>query len=388
MFEGLERNIFDEIMVSFKERYGVAKKFQFPPEQMRLLALSYKEAMQKRGVRIMDNPYQQLQHAIFEVFASWDSEQARIYRRQMHLSDEWGTAVIVQAMVFGNLLEHSGSGVIFTRDPKGSSQDVDLNGDFIFCVQGDDIVSGLVETFPISEKQRMADRRESPLSLEARYPEIYAELVRMRNAGLRKGIQTTRKSNSPSKTHEKRIYICRRGTWQRETGKVRLRDSASWTSLSRDGHRVKRRALTAGGVLEKKSSTSGKEPGKALILIVPTRSPTMSGIIPEGGRHLTARGGAPPCGRDDTSSGKVGVVGFNRLRCTSRRGTASSTGRPSGAGTSSASTAGAGPSMRAATPSRPTNPSRSFSKPEPSALPPYRNRLWCTYTARSPNRFV
>ena len=172
MFQGIDRNIFDEIMKSHKSRYAVAKKFQFTPEQMKQLALSYKEAIVKRGIRILDNPYQQLQHAILDVFASWNSEQARIYRHQMHLSDEWGTAVIVQAMVFGNLNEHSGSGVIFTRDPKGSSQDVAINGDFIFCVQGDDIVSGLVETFPISEKQKIAEKRESMISLETKFPEI------------------------------------------------------------------------------------------------------------------------------------------------------------------------------------------------------------------------
>ena len=97
-------------MKSYKSRYAVAKKFQFNPEQMKKLALSYKEAIVKRGIRILDNPYRQLQHAILDVFASWNSEQARIYRHQMHLSDEWGTAVIVQAMVFGNLNEHSGSG--------------------------------------------------------------------------------------------------------------------------------------------------------------------------------------------------------------------------------------------------------------------------------------
>ncbi len=162
MFQGLERNIFDEIMIRYKNRYAVAKKFQFTPEQMQQLALSYKEAVVKRGIRILDNPYQQLQHAILDVFASWHSEQARIYRHQMHLSDEWGTAVIVQAMVFGNLNEHSGSGVIFTRDPKGSSQDVAINGDFIFRVQGEDIVSGLVETFPISEKQRTLGEKGFP----------------------------------------------------------------------------------------------------------------------------------------------------------------------------------------------------------------------------------
>ena len=133
----------------------VTKKIQFKPEQMRQIAISYKEAMEKKGIEIIDDPSEQLQHAILQVFASWYSDQARIYRHQMHISDEWGTAVIVQSMVFGNLNENSGSGVIFTRDPRGSSQNVAIYGDFIFGVQGDDIVSGLVETFPISEKQRI-----------------------------------------------------------------------------------------------------------------------------------------------------------------------------------------------------------------------------------------
>src|SRR4030065_2605192 len=95
----------------------------------------------------------------------------------MHLSDKWGTAVIVQTMVFGNLNELSGSGVIFTREPKSASSVVSVYGDFIFGVQGDDIVSGLVETYPISEKQRMKERRDSEISLEGKFPEIYAELI-------------------------------------------------------------------------------------------------------------------------------------------------------------------------------------------------------------------
>ena len=146
---------------------------------MKQIALSYKKGIMDNGIVLKDKPLEQLRHAILQVFDSWYSEQAEIYRHQMHLSDKWGTAVIVQAMVFGNLNEHSGSGVIFTREPKSSSSDVTLYGDFIFGVQGDDIVSGLVETYPISERQRIAERRYSEISLEAKFPEIYAELVRI-----------------------------------------------------------------------------------------------------------------------------------------------------------------------------------------------------------------
>ena len=85
---------------------------------MKQIALAYRSAMEDRGIEVARSPEEQLRESILRVFASWDSEQARIYRRQMHLSDEWGTAVIVQTMIFGNLNDQSGSGVVFTVIPK------------------------------------------------------------------------------------------------------------------------------------------------------------------------------------------------------------------------------------------------------------------------------
>ena len=223
MFHDVERNIFDEIMSSYKQRYSVTKKIQFKPEQMKQIAISYRKAMEKKGIEIIDDPTEQLQHAILQVFASWYSEQAQIYRHQMHLSDEWGTAVIVQSMVFGNLNENSGSGVIFTRDPKGSSQNVAIYGDFIFGVQGDDIVSGLVETFPISEKQRISEKRESAISLETKFPEIYNELVRLAEVLVyEKGFNHQEIEFTFEDAERKGLHILQtRDMVQREAGKVR-----------------------------------------------------------------------------------------------------------------------------------------------------------------------
>ncbi len=170
MFHGLDRDFFDSIMDTYKGNYRITRKIQFNVDQMKQIALSYKKAMEDRGIKVVHSPEEQLREAILRVFASWDSEQARIYRRQMNLSDEWGTAVIVQTMVFGNLNDQSGSGVVFTRNPKGLSPEVTLYGDFIFGVQGDDIVSGLVETYPISEKQRVIEKRQSDISLESKFP--------------------------------------------------------------------------------------------------------------------------------------------------------------------------------------------------------------------------
>ncbi|MHB9099398.1 MAG: PEP/pyruvate-binding domain-containing protein, partial [Syntrophales bacterium] len=320
MFQGLERNIFDEVMITYKKRYGVLKKIQFDPEQMRQLALSYKEAMQTRGIRIMDNPYQQLQHAITEVFASWNSEQARIYRHQMHLSDEWGTAVIVQAMVFGNLHKNSGSGVIFTRDPKGSSQDVAIYGDFIFGVQGDDIVSGLVETFPISEKQRIAERRGDIISLETNFPEIYNELVRIAEFLVyEKGFSHQEIEFTFEDATKKGLYILQtRDMVQREQGKVRtfVGDRELEHSFLGMGIGVSGGALSGRAVYSEKEIEQfrEKEPETPLILIRPDTVPDDVGIILKVDGILTARGGGTSHAAVTIPQlNKVGVVGFNKL---------------------------------------------------------------------------
>ena len=320
MFQGIDRNIFDEIMKSYKSRYTVAKKFQFNPEQMKQLALSYKKAIVERGIRILDNPYQQLQHAILDVFASWHSEQARIYRHQMHLSDEWGTAVIVQAMVFGNLNERSGSGVIFTRDPKGSSQDVAINGDFIFCVQGEDIVSGLVETFPISEKQRISERRESLISLETKFPEIYDELVRIAELLVyEKGFNQQEIEFTFENDTKKGLHVLQtRDMVQRETDKVRtfVGDGDLERSFLGMGIGISGGALTGRVVYSEKEIEHfrEKDPATALILIRPDTVPDDVGIILKADGILTARGGGTSHAAVTIPQlNKVGVVGFNKL---------------------------------------------------------------------------
>jgi pyruvate, orthophosphate dikinase len=320
MFQGIDRNVFDEVMKDFKSRYAVAKKFQFNPEQMRLLALSYREAIDQRGIRILDNPYRQLEHAILDVFASWNSEQARIYRHQMHLSDEWGTAVIVQEMVFGNLNEQSGSGVIFTRDPKGSSQDVSINGDFIFCVQGEDIVSGLVETFPISEKQRISEKRDSLISLETKFPEIYGELVRIAEYLVyEKGFNQQEIEFTFENPTRKGLYILQtRDMVQRKTDKVRtfVGNGELERSFLGMGIGVSGGALTGRAVYSEKEIEHfrASEPQTALILIRPDTVPDDVGILLKADGILTARGGGTSHAAVTIPQlDKVGVVGFGKL---------------------------------------------------------------------------
>ncbi|MHB8108724.1 MAG: PEP/pyruvate-binding domain-containing protein [Syntrophorhabdaceae bacterium] len=320
MFQGLERNIFDEIMNSYKSRYGVTKKIQFDAEQMQQLALSYKQAMEDRGIVISSDPHKQLQDAIMLVFASWDSQQAKIYRHQMHVSDEWGTAVVVQAMVFGNLNENSGSGVIFTRDPKGPSQNVSLYGDFIFGVQGDDIVSGLVETYPISEKQRESEMRQSMISLEKRFPEIYAELVRLAEFLVydkrfsHQEIEFTFENSTP-----KGLYVLQtRDMVQRGAGKVltfknspELEKSLLGIGIGISGGALTGRVVYSEEEIAHYRSENAKEP---LILIRPDTVPDDVGIILKVEGILTARGGGTSHAAVTIPQlNKVGVVGFSKL---------------------------------------------------------------------------
>jgi pyruvate,orthophosphate dikinase len=176
MSHGVDRDQFDEIMSRFKVRHGVDRKLQFTPRQMREIALTYREVVENRGVTIHDDPREQIVQAVLLVLRSWYSEPARVYRRQMQLADEWGTAVIVQEMVFGNMGATAGSGVAFTRNPRSASTGIGLYGDFTMCSQGEDVVAGLVHPFPVSETQRRESSADYEWSLQSRYPEIYGSL--------------------------------------------------------------------------------------------------------------------------------------------------------------------------------------------------------------------
>ncbi|OGW40939.1 MAG: hypothetical protein A2Y97_03100 [Nitrospirae bacterium RBG_13_39_12] len=176
---GIERDRFDYVINSFKNKYKVPRKIQFTPEQMREVALAYREIIKSKGIEVVDDPRIQLETAISQVFQSWFSKKAHDYREILGLSENWGTAVIVQAMVYGNLDINSGTGVLFTRNPKESGDRVMLWGDFALRAQGEDIVSGLIKTLPLSKEQQDIEERTQDISLEESFPEIYNMLLKI-----------------------------------------------------------------------------------------------------------------------------------------------------------------------------------------------------------------
>jgi len=173
---GLKRDSFDAIIDDFKKRYKVPLKKDFSPVQTKEVALAYKELIHSNGINVEESPRDQLYIAIERVLNSWDTDKARTYRKIIGISDDWGTAVTVQKMVFGNISQHSGSGVLFTHSPKFSRDVLRLWGDYTIGNQGEDVVSGLVSTYPISICQAKFEKRAVEYALEARFPEIYYAL--------------------------------------------------------------------------------------------------------------------------------------------------------------------------------------------------------------------
>ncbi len=173
---GLKRDDFDAIIGDWKKKLGISYKRAFSGEQMKTVALTYRELISSSGIEILETPYEQLYLAIKTVLASWESSKAKTYRKIMGISDDWGTAVTVQAMVYGNLSRNSGSGVIFTHNPRWSGDALKLWGDFTVGNQGEDVVAGLVNTNPISIFQQEIEMRETDITLETHFPKIYRAL--------------------------------------------------------------------------------------------------------------------------------------------------------------------------------------------------------------------
>ncbi len=175
MANGIERDTFDQVMSNFKRELQVTKKLEFEPSDMKRIAMAYKKVLADYNVVFEEDLFNQLIQTINMVFESWSSERAFVYRRHLQISDNWGTAVIVQQMIFGNLNNNSGTGVIFTQNPQRERPGVHLYGDFTMRSQGEDIVAGLVKPLPVSESQRRYANIQAA-SMQTIYPSIYKKL--------------------------------------------------------------------------------------------------------------------------------------------------------------------------------------------------------------------
>jgi len=174
---GIGHHVFEEILDEHKDKNGYMLDTDLEADDWAELVARYKERVAAElGKPFPQDPHAQLWGAIGAVFGSWMNQRAITYRRLHNIPESWGTAVNVQAMVFGNLGETSATGVAFTRNP--STGEKSLYGEFLINAQGEDVVAGIRTPQEITEKSRLATGSEKP-SMERAMPKAYAELTRI-----------------------------------------------------------------------------------------------------------------------------------------------------------------------------------------------------------------
>ena len=161
---GLDRNKFEAILEKEKEKANVEQDYQLSAEQLKEIAEEYKVLYKElTGEEFPQDPRKQLEKAITAVFESWNNERAILYRKMNEISDDLGTAVNVQQMVFGNMSDTSGTGVAFTRNP--ATGENAIFGEYLINAQGEDVVAGIRTPSTIAH-------------LEEEMPQVYEEFVK------------------------------------------------------------------------------------------------------------------------------------------------------------------------------------------------------------------
>lgn len=171
----LDHGAFEEALEIAKEDNGFTLDTEMSAEDWKALVTTYKGLVEEQwGKPFPQDVHDQLWGAVGAVFGSWQSERAKVYRRLNDIPADWGTAVNVQAMVFGNMGDTSATGVAFTRDP--SKGDRAYYGEFLINAQGEDVVAG-IRTPQYLTKAAREEANAKPASMEEAMPEVYAELA-------------------------------------------------------------------------------------------------------------------------------------------------------------------------------------------------------------------
>lgn len=172
---GLDHDRFEEALEVAKEDRGFHLDTELSAGDLQALVAEYKALVDEMwGKPFPQDVHDQLWGATAAVFGSWQSERAKVYRRLNSIPGHWGTAVNIQAMVFGNMGDTSATGVAFTRDP--SKGDRAYYGEFLINAQGEDVVAGIRTPQYLTKAAREAAGAK-PLSMEEAMPEVYAELA-------------------------------------------------------------------------------------------------------------------------------------------------------------------------------------------------------------------
>ena len=170
---------FEHLLEEHKEKVGKKFDVELTADDWKVLIAAYKNEVQKRlGRSFPQDPHEQLWGAIGAVFGSWMNKRAITYRKLNNLPDHWGTAVNVQAMVFGNMGDDSATGVCFSRNP--STGENLFYGEYLVNAQGEDVVAGIRTPQPLSLAEKTSMGSDLP-AMEEVLPPLYTELVGFRN---------------------------------------------------------------------------------------------------------------------------------------------------------------------------------------------------------------
>ncbi|MGN0157474.1 MAG: PEP/pyruvate-binding domain-containing protein, partial [Lachnospiraceae bacterium] len=163
----MSKTFFESILDEIKEQKGIQYDFELSADDLKEIIARYKAIYkEKMGEEFPQDPKVQLMEAVKAVFRSWDNPRAIVYRRMNDIPGDWGTAVNVQAMVFGNMGDTSGTGVAFTRNPSTGAKGI--FGEYLINAQGEDVVAGI-------RTPQTIDRLEQDL------PECYKEFMAIAN---------------------------------------------------------------------------------------------------------------------------------------------------------------------------------------------------------------
>ncbi|MBU6372530.1 MAG: pyruvate, phosphate dikinase [Alphaproteobacteria bacterium] len=170
-----DHGLFEEILGAYKDSNDYRLDTDLTASDWEEIVARYKKAIARElGQPFPSDPKEQLWGAVGAVFKSWMNDRAKVYRRLNDIPESWGTAVNVQAMVFGNMGDTSATGVAFTRDPSTGAKR--FYGEYLINAQGEDVVAGIRTPKPITKIAR-EEMGEGGLSMEEALPEVYGQLV-------------------------------------------------------------------------------------------------------------------------------------------------------------------------------------------------------------------
>jgi pyruvate,orthophosphate dikinase len=250
---GVEHRHFEEILEYYKESKGLTLDTELVAEDWWKLIVDFKAKVEEEfGAPFPQAPREQLWGAIAAVFGSWMTARAITYRHLHNIPSAWGTAVNVQAMVFGNMGETSATGVAFTRNPATGVKE--LYGEFLLNAQGEDVVAGIRTPQNITEAARRAAGSDKP-SLEAALPAVFAEFVQI------------------TSLLEKHYRDVQDVEFTVEEGKL-------WMLQTREGKRTSKAALriavdmTQEGLIDREEAVARVDPASLEQLLHPTIDPS------------------------------------------------------------------------------------------------------------------